>query len=86
MKYKVKKTDIFLNGQVIAEGSIIDSKKYSEEDIESVKHLLEEVEKSTPIQSALNTETKTDSTTTNVPEPVKPKRTNTKKTINKVST
>lgn len=82
MKYKVTKTDIFLNGQVIAEGSIIDSKKYSEEDIESVKHLLEEVEKNVPAQPVVNTETKTDSTTTNVPEPVKPKRTNTKPKTN----
>lgn len=82
MKYKVKKTDIFLNGQVIPEGSIIDSKKYSEEDIESVQHLLVEVEKSAPVQSALNTETKTESTTTNVPEPVKPKRNNTKPKTN----
>jgi len=74
MKYKVKQTDIFLKGQVIPEGTIIDSKKYSEEDIESVMHLLEEAEKTTVAQPNANTETKTDSadtTSTTVEEKTK---------------
>lgn len=77
MKYKVKQTDIFLKGQVIPEGTIIDSKKYSEEDIESVMHLLEEAEKTTAAQPNVNTETKTDSTntTSTTVEETKTKRT-----------
>jgi len=77
MKYKVKQTDIFLKGQVIPEGTIIDSKKYSEEDIESVMHLLEEAEKITVAQPNANTETKPDSanTTSTTIEETKTKRT-----------
>lgn len=72
-KYKVTKTDIFLGGHVIPEESIIDSKKYSEEDIESVKHLLILVDETTPVTTT-QPETKTDSTTTNTVVEIKPKR------------
>lgn len=72
-KYKVTKTDIFLGGHVIPEESIIDSKKYSEEDIESVKHLLILVDETTPVTMP-QPETKTDSTTTNTVVEIKPKR------------
>ena len=72
-KYKVTKTDLFLRGQVIPEESIIDSKKYSEEDIESVKHLLILVDETTPVTMP-QPETKTDSTTTNTVVEIKPKR------------
>jgi uncharacterized surface anchored protein len=56
MKYKVKQTDLFLKGKVVPEGSIIDSKNYSEEDLESLKHLLEEVEKTSNIAVTLDPE------------------------------
>ena len=76
MKYKVTKTDIFLGGQIIPEESIIDSAKYTEEEIESVKHLLVLVDNTTPItiEPVTNAETKTDSTTSNIAETSKPKR------------
>ena len=74
-KYKVTKTDIFLGGQVIPEESIIDSKKYSEEDIESVKHLLILVDETTPVTMPQpETKTASTTTTTNVVDAVKPKR------------
>ena len=46
MKYLITKTDISINGNVLSEGSVIDSDNYSKQDIESVKHLLVPVDKS----------------------------------------
>jgi hypothetical protein len=54
MKYIVTKTDIFLKGKVYSEGSIIDSKNFTEEDIESVAHLLVPVEKSSNVAVTLD--------------------------------
>jgi len=49
MKYIVTKTDIFLKGKVYQEGSTIDSKNFTEEDLESVEHLLVPVEKTSNV-------------------------------------
>lgn len=54
MKYIITKTDIFLKGKVYPEGSIIDSKNFSEEDIESVAHLLVPVEKTLSVAVTLD--------------------------------
>jgi len=54
MKYIVTKTDIFLKGKVYSEGSIIDSKNFTEEDIESVAHLLVPVEKTSNVAVTLD--------------------------------
>lgn len=54
MKYIVTRTDIFLKGKVYSEGSIIDSKNFSDEDIESVTHLLVPVEKTSPVAVTLD--------------------------------
>ncbi len=66
MKYIVTKTDIFLKGKVYQEGSIIDSKNFTEEDIESVVHLLVPVEKTSNVAVTLDPEEteKPESTTT----------------------
>ena len=56
MKYIVTKTDIFLKGKVYSEGSIIDSKNFTEEDIESVAHLLVPVEKTSNVAVTLDPE------------------------------
>jgi hypothetical protein len=61
MKYIVTKTDIFLKGKVYQEGSIIDSKNFTEEDIESVAHLLEAGRKNFNVAVTLAPEEKTDS-------------------------
>ena len=53
MKYIITQTDIFLKGKVYTEGSIIDSKNFSEEDIESISHLLVPVEKTTNVAVTL---------------------------------
>lgn len=53
MKYIVTQTDIFLKGKVYQEGSIIDSKNFTEEDIESVAHLLMPVEKTSNVSVTL---------------------------------
>lgn len=45
MKYLITKTDISINGNVLSEGSVIDSDDFSKQDIESVKHLLVPVDK-----------------------------------------
>lgn len=54
MKYLVTKTDIFLKGKVYSEGSIIDSKNFTEEDIESIAHLLVPVEKTSNVAVTLD--------------------------------
>lgn len=54
MKYIVTKTDIFLKGKVYSEGSIIDSLNFTEEDIESVVHLLVSVEKTSNVAVTLD--------------------------------
>lgn len=66
MKYIVTKTDIFLKGKAYPEGSIIDSKNFTEEDIESVAHLLVPIEKTSNVALTLNAEEteKPESTTT----------------------
>jgi len=76
MKYIITKTDIFLKGKVYPEGSIIDSKNFTEEDIESVAHLLVPVEKTSNVAVKLDAEEteKPESTTTEE----KPKRTRNK--------
>ena len=56
MKYIVTKTDIFLKGKVHSEGSTIDSKNFSEEDIESVAHLLVPLEKTSTVAVTLDPE------------------------------
>ena len=56
MKYIITQTDIFLKGKVYPEGSIIDSKNFSEEDIESVAHLLVPVEKTSNVAVTLDPE------------------------------
>ena len=53
MKYIVTKTDIFLKGKAYQEGSTIDSKNFTEEDIESVLHLLVLVEKTSNVAVTL---------------------------------
>ena len=53
MKYIVTKTDIFLKGKVYHEGSTIDSKNFTEEDIESVAHLLVPAEKTSNVAVTL---------------------------------
>lgn len=79
MKYIITKTDIFLKGKVYPEGSIIDSKNFTEEDIESVSHLLVPVEKTSNVAVTLDAEEteKPESTTTEE----KPKRTRNKTKI-----
>ena len=66
MKYIITQTDIFLKGKVYPEGSIIDSKNFSEEDIESISHLLVPSEKTTTVAVTLDMEEieKLESTTT----------------------
>ncbi len=54
MKYIVTKTDIFLKGKVYQEGSIIDSKNFTEEDIESITQLLVPVEKTSNVAVTLD--------------------------------
>jgi len=54
MKYIVTKTDIFLKGKVYQEGSTIDSKNFTEENIESVAHLLLPVEKTSNVAVTLD--------------------------------
>ena len=54
MKYIITQTDIFLKGKVYPEGSIIDSKNFSEEDIESVARLLVPVEKTSSVAVTLD--------------------------------
>lgn len=56
MKYIVTKTDIFLKGKVYPEGSIIDSKNFTEDDIESISHLLVPSEKTTTVAVTLDME------------------------------
>ena len=56
MKYIITQTDIFLKGKVYPEGSIIDSKNFSEEDIESISHLLVPVEKTSNVAVTLDPE------------------------------
>ena len=56
MKYIITSTDIFLKGKVYPEGSIIDSKNFSEEDIESISHLLVPSEKTTTVAVTLDME------------------------------
>lgn len=56
MKYKVTKTDIFINKQLIPEGSVIDSKNYDAEDIESVAHLLVPVETEKQLKVTVDTD------------------------------
>ena len=79
MKYIVTKTDIFLKGKVYQEGSTIDSKNFTEEDIESVAHLLVPLEKTSNVAVTLDSEEtkKPESTTTEE----KPKRTRNKTKI-----
>ena len=56
MKYIITKTDIYLKGKIHPEGSVIDSSKYTEEEIESIKHLLIPVEKSMNVAITLDNE------------------------------
>ncbi len=56
MKYIITSTDIFLKGKVYPEGSIIDSKNFSEEDIESISHLLVPSEKTSNVVVTLDME------------------------------
>ncbi len=79
MKYIITQTDIFLKGKVYPEGSIIDSKNFTEEDIESVAHLLVPLEKTSNVAVTLDSEEtkKPESTTTEE----KPKRTRNKTKI-----
>ena len=56
MEYIITQTDIFLKGKVYPEGSIIDSKNFSEEDIESISHLLVPVEKTSNVAVTLDPE------------------------------
>ena len=56
MKYIITQTDIFLKGKVYPEGSIIDSKNFSEEDIESISHLLVPSEKTSNVLVTLDME------------------------------
>ena len=56
MQYIITQTDIFLKGKVYPEGSIIDSKNFSEEDIESISHLLVPVEKTSNVAVTLDPE------------------------------
>ena len=54
MKYIITQTDIFLKGKVYPEGSIIDSKNFTEDDIESISHLLVLVEKTSSVAVTLD--------------------------------
>ena len=76
MKYIVIKTDIFLKGKVYQDGSTIDSNNFSEEDIESVAHLLVPVEKTSNVAVTLDPEEteKTESTATPAEEKTKRQR------------
>lgn len=56
MKYIITKTDIYLKGKIHPEGSLIDSGKYTEEEIESIKHLLIPVEKSMNVAITIDNE------------------------------
>lgn len=56
MKYIITKTDIYLKGKIHPEGSVIDSSKYTEEEIESIKHLLIPVEKSMNVAITIDNE------------------------------
>lgn len=56
MKYIITQTDIFLKRRVYQEGSIIDSKNFSEEEIESIEHLLVPVDKTSSVAVTLDPE------------------------------
>ena len=81
MKYIITQTDIFLKGKVYPEGSIIDSKNFTEEDIESVAHLLVPVEKTSNVAVTLDAEETEKPESTAAPAEEKTKRTRNKTKI-----
>jgi len=82
MKYIVTKTDIFLKSKVYPEGSIIDSKNFTEEDIESVAHLLVPVEITSHVAVTLDPEESLKPESQAAPAEEKPKRTRKPKSNN----
>jgi len=82
MKYIVTKTDIFLKGKVYSEGSTIDSKNFTEEDIESVAHLLVPVEKTSNVAVTLDPDETEKPVLPSAPAEEKTKRPRKPKSIN----